>query len=252
MFRERKFAGNVIGRDLHMAKGGLGMRRSFGALMLGFAMLSGCASQDVLLRGEPAYALIGNPEKGSLPLADYRISPLDTISITVFQEPDLSLKEAVVEASGQISLPLIGPVQAAGFTTTQLASDLEQRLGARYLEQPQVSVIVNVAVSQQVTVEGNVLQPGSYPVGGRMTLLRALALARGPTRVAALDEVVVFRMVGGKRMGALFNVNAIRKGQASDPQIEGNDMVVVGFNSVKGAYRDFLQTAPFLNVFRNF
>ena len=85
-----------------------------------------------------------------------------------------------------------------------------------------------------------------------MTLLRALALARGPTRVAALDEVVVFRMVEGKRMGALFDVNAIRKGQASDPQIEGNDMVIVGFSSVKGAYRDFLQTAPFLNVFRNF
>lgn len=229
------------------------MRLSLGALMLCcVAVLAGCATSDVLSRGEPAYALIGDPEKGSLPLPDYRISPSDTISITVFQEPDLSLKEAVVEASGHISMPLIGPVEVGGLTTAQLASDLEQRLGARYLEKPQVSVIVNVAVSQQVTVEGNVMQPGSYPVGGRMTLLRALALARGPTRVAALDEVVVFRMVGGKRMGGLFDVNAIRKGHASDPQIEGNDMVVVGFNSVKGAYRDFLQTAPLVNVFRNF
>ncbi|WP_230190300.1 polysaccharide biosynthesis/export family protein [Sphingobium sp. CECT 9361] len=236
-----------------MSKRGLGMRLSVGALMLCCAaVLAGCATSDVLPRGEPAYALIGDPEKGPLPVTDYRISPSDTISITVFQEPDLSLKEAVVEASGNISMPLIGSVQAAGLTTAQLASDLEQRLGARYLEMPQVSVIVNVAVSQQVTVEGNVIQPGSYPLGGRMTLLRALALAHGPTRVAALDEVVVFRMVGGKRMGGLFDVNAIRKGQASDPQIEGNDMVVVGFNAVKGAYRDFLQTAPFLNVFRNF
>ena len=236
-----------------MSKRGLGTRLSLGALMLCcVGVLAGCASPDVLPRGESAYALIGDPDKGPVPVADYKISPSDTISITVFQEPDLSLKEAVVEASGHISMPLIGSVPAAGLTTTQLASDLEQRLGARYLEKPQVSVIVNVAVSQQVTVEGNVLQPGSYPMGGRMTLLRALALAHGPTRVAALDEVVVFRMVGGKRMGALFDVNAIRKGQASDPQIEGNDMVVVGFNAVKGAYRDFLQTAPFLNVFRNF
>lgn len=235
-----------------MGMGGLGMRLSSGALMLCGAMLSGCASHDVLPRGEAAYALIGDPDKGIAPLAEYRISPLDTISITVFQEPDLSLKEAVVEASGQMSLPLIGSVQVAGLTPAQLSHDLEQRFGARYLTAPQVSVIVNSAVSQQITIEGNVMQPGSYPVGGRMTLLRALALAHGPTRVAALDEVVVFRMVEGKRMGALFDVNAIRKGMASDPLIEGNDMVVVGFNAVKGAYRDFLQTAPFLNVFRNF
>jgi polysaccharide export outer membrane protein len=85
-----------------------------------------------------------------------------------------------------------------------------------------------------------------------MTLLQALAVARGPTRVAAVDEVVVFRMVDGKRQGALFDVNAIRKGRAPDPQILGNDMVVVGFNAVKGAYRDFLQTAPVFAIFRNF
>ncbi|MDF8334984.1 polysaccharide biosynthesis/export family protein [Novosphingobium cyanobacteriorum] len=187
-----------------------------------------------------------------VPVQDYRIGPLDTVSITVFQEPDLSVKDVVVEASGTLSLPLLGKTQVAGLTTSELAADLQAKYGARYVRNPQVNVTITNPVSQQVTVEGNVIQPGSYPVAGRMTLLRALASARGPTRMAALDEVVVFRVVNGQRMGALFDVNAIRKGRAPDPQIMGDDMVIVGFNAVKGAYRDFLQTAPVFAIFRNF
>lgn len=210
-----------------------------------------CATPDILPRGEQAYDLMPTPEMTTA-TADYRISPLDTLSITVFQEPDLSLKDVVVETSGTLLLPLLGKTQVAGLTTSELAADLESKYGARYVRRPQISITITNPVSQQVTVEGNVIQPGIYPVSGRMTLLRALASARGPTRVAALDEVVVFRVINGQRMGALFDVNAIRKGRAPDPQIMGNDMVVVGFNAVKGAYRDFLQTAPVFAIFRNF
>lgn len=212
---------------------------------------AGCATPDVLPRGEQAYELMPTPETRA-PTSDYRISPLDTVSITVFQEPDLSLKDVVVEASGTLSLPLLGKTQVAGLTTSELAADLASKYGARYIRNPQVNITITNPVSQQVTVDGNVIQPGSYPVAGRMTLLRALASARGPTRVAALDEVVIFRVVNGQRMGALFDVNAIRKGTAPDPEILGNDVVVVGFNAVKGAYRDFLQTAPVFAIFRNF
>lgn len=241
------------GVNLLMGKGGMMMRLWVSALALvGAGLLSSCASKDVLPRGQQAYELTGNPDDGVAKLSDYRIGPLDTISITVFQEPDLSLKDVVVDASGLLTLPLIGSVQASGLTMAELSGVLERRYGERYIVNPQVAVAVTIAVSQQVTVEGNVIQPGSYPIAGRMTLLQALAVARGPTRVAAVDEVVIFRMVDGKRQGALFDVNAIRKGRAPDPQILGNDMVVVGFNAVKGAYRDFLQTAPVFAIFRNF
>lgn len=217
----------------------------------GCALLGGCATPDILPRGAQAYQRMGNPDTDLPQVLEYHIGALDTISVNVFQEPDLSLKDTAVEASGVIALPLIGSVRAAGRTTSELSAEIAHRY-AVYLTRPQVAVTVTTAVSQQVTVEGNVILPGSYPVSGSMTLLRALALAHGPTRVAALDEVVVFRIVDGKRMGALFDVNAIRKGQASDPLILGNDMVVVGFSSVKGAYRDILQTAPLVSVFRNF
>lgn len=229
------------------------MRFSQCAAVLAICLASGgCAPKDVLPRGVDAYKLTGNPDDAPVAVADYRIGPLDTISVTVFQEPDLSLKDVVVDASGRVSLPLVGPVQAAGRSAPELAEVIRQQYAARYLVNPQVAVAVTNAVSQQVTVEGNVMQPGSFAVSGRMTLLRALALAHGPTRVAALDEVVIFRMVEGKRQGALFDVNAIRKGRSPDPQILGDDMVVVGFNAVKGAYRDFLQTAPVFAIFRNF
>lgn len=214
-------------------------------------LLGACASPDVFPKGEQAYSIIPAPAAQPQP-AEYRISPLDTISITVFQEPDLSLKDVLVEPSGELALPLLGPTRIAGLTTAALAADLEAKYGARYLQRPQVTVTVSNPVSQQVTVEGNVLQPGSYPVTGRMTLLRAIATAKGPTRMAALDEVIVFRVIDGKRAGALFDVNAIRKGAVDDPEILGNDMVVVGFNSVKGAYRDFLQTAPVIGLFQRF
>lgn len=220
--------------------------------IIGLASVAACAPRDELPRGQQAYALIGNPDNSPNRIVDYRIGPLDTISVTVFQEPDLSVKDLVVDAAGLISLPLIGSVQASGRTTSELATEIEKRYGERYVVNPQVAVNVSMAVSQQVTIEGNVAQPGTFPISGRMTLLRALALAHGPTRTASLDEVVVFRVVNGKRQGALFDVNAIRKGRSADPLIEGNDMVVVGFNSLKGAYRDFLQTAPIVAIFRNF
>ena len=91
--------------------------------------------------------------------------------------------------------------------------------------------------------------PGVYDIAGPTTLLGALARAKSPTQVAALDEIVVFRTVNGQRMGARFDLRRIRNGLDPDPQILGGDVVVVGFDSLKGAFRDVLQAAPFFNVF---
>lgn len=183
---------------------------------------------------------------------DYQIGPLDKISITVFQEPDLSLKDVQVEASGQILLPLIGAVQASGKTSSELAREIAARLGERYLQSPQVSVLVSGSVSQRVTVEGQVREPGIYEIQGQTTLLQALAMAKGPSQVAADRNVVIFRVLQGKRMGARFDIADIRSGKANDPQIVGNDIVVVGLSRIKAFWRDVLTTAPLFAVFRPF
>ena len=216
------------------------------------AALAGCAGQrSGLPSGAEAYKVIP-PDDPSSRLSDYRIGPLDILSVTVFREPDLTLKELQVDAGGNLVFPLIGAVEASGKTANELSSEIARRLNERYLRNPQVSVVVSSSTSQRVTVEGSVTEPGVYELGGNATLLEALARAKSPTRTAALDQVVVFRREGGTRLGAVFDIRDIRAGRVADPRIRGGDTVVVGFSAVKGAFRDFLQSAPFLNLFRVF
>lgn len=201
-------------------------------------------------RGLSAYAALDNgaPAQAS---ADYRIGPLDSVSVQVFQEPELSTQVPIqVDSSGDISLPLVGLVTAAGKTGSELSGEIAARLGERYLVDPRVTVAVVSSVSQKVTVQGEVTEPGVYDIKGPTTLLEALSLAKGETRVAALNEVVVFRTVGGRRFGGVFDVQTIRSGVAADPKIVGNDLIVVGTSRTKSAWRDMLGAAPILNVFR--
>jgi polysaccharide export outer membrane protein len=184
------------------------------------------------------------------PAPEYRIGPLDTIDVTVFQEPDLSAKALAVDASGNVVLPLVGSFPAAGKTTNVLSAEIARKLGERYLVDPQVSVAVASSVSQKVVVQGQVVEPGVYDVKGSTTLLETLSMAKGETGVASLNRVVVYRTINGQRMGALFNVSAIRNGTAKDPDIFGNDVVIVGYSEAKSIWRDILSTSPLLNVFR--
>ena len=213
------------------------------------AMCSACAVHTTLPRGVEAQALFPSTESAEADEA-YIIGPLDTVSVAVFQEPDLNAQNAQVDAAGDVLLPLIGTVHAAGKSAPELASLYTSKL-TRYLKTPRVTVTVN-SITQKVAVEGSVQQPGLYDVRGRSSLLEALAMAQSPTRVAALNEVVVFRQVDGQRTGAVFDVGRIRAGLDPDPIIRGGDHIVVGYSWLKGAWRDFLSAAPMVNAFTRF
>ena len=213
--------------------------------------VGGCATPRPLLpAGAAAYGVIPAPTAGAV--ADYRVEPLDELTITVFREADLSLEKQRVDAAGNLLFPLIGSVHAGGKTTDQLAGEIARRLDARFVRNPQVTVTVVSSQGQRVTVEGSVNEPGVYEIGGSATLLEALARARSPTNVARLNEVVVFRTVEGQRTGAVFDVRRIRAGLDADPRILGGDTVVVGFSQLRGTFRDFLSAAPLLAIFRPF
>jgi polysaccharide export outer membrane protein len=218
----------------------------------GLAVLcGGCSGMHAaadLPHGMAAYGVMPPPDPGAA-VAAYRIGPLDVLKVTVFQEKDLSFDQIQVDASGNLSFPLIGVVKAAGETATQLSNDIAAELAKQYLVNPQVSVSVVSSVSQNVTVEGDVKMPGVYAINGTETLLTALAQAQSPTDVAKLDQVVIFRNIDGKRAGAVFNVKAIGEGRAPDPQVLGGDVIVVGFDQMKGAFRDLFKAAPFFYVF---
>jgi polysaccharide export outer membrane protein len=221
---------------------------------LGLLALAGistaCVAAEPLARDTAAYKQF--PPMTGRTNRIYTIGPLDTIAVTVFQEPDLTVKDLQVDAGGRVVLPLIGSIQASGFTASQLGDNIAKALSKGLLVNPQVSVVVQNAISQKVTVQGSVMEPGIYQLQGPTTLMDALAMAKGPTRVASLSEVAVFREIDGQRVGAMFNVNKISKGEQADPEILGSDTVVVGHSGIKAAWRDILTAAPLAAAVRPF
>ncbi|MBB3475865.1 polysaccharide biosynthesis/export family protein, partial [Sphingomonas sp. BK345] len=165
------------------------------------------------------------------------IGPLDTIGVDVFNVPDLS-RELQVDAGGRISMPLVGTVDARGKTASELAAVIEAALRGRYVRNPEVTVNIKSSVSQVVTVDGEVGEPGLYPVTNQMTLMRAIASAKGLSEFARQEDVVILRTVSGRRMAGLYNVAAIRRGVYEDPAIYANDVIVVGDSPQRRLFRD--------------
>ncbi len=183
--------------------------------------------------------------------AGYRIAPLDTISVKVFKMPDLS-GDYEVDLTGQISMPLIGEVNAVELTTAELDRRLTDRLGERYLENPDVSVGVKSSTRRSVTVDGAVMKAGSFPIGGPVTLMQAVAQAGGTSPEANARRVAVFRTIDGKRQAAAFDLVTIRRGQAEDPAIYPGDIVVVDGSSIKAIQKQIMNNLPILSIFRPF
>ncbi len=187
------------------------------------------------------------PDRKDLTVADRPslIGPLDTIQVDVFGVAELS-REMQVDASGRISMPLIGIIDARGKTAGELATAIEDALRGRYVRNPDVTVNIRSSVSQVVTIDGQVVEPGLYPVTNQMTLLRAVASAKGLAEFAKQDDVVILRTVNGRKMAGLYNIDAIRRGAYDDPPIYANDVVVVGDSPQRRLFRDFVSLAPLL------
>ena len=195
-------------------------------------------------------ATFGPPDVPKTPTVSeaYRLGALDTIVVTVFQVPDLS-GEHQIDPSGVITMPLIGDVIAQGLTPRELASRLREKLGARYLQSPEVQVAVKEAVSERITVEGAVNSPGVFPITGSTSLIQAVALAHGISENGNPRRVVVFRMLEGRRQAAAFDLSAVRSGKQPDPKLYGNDVIVVDGSNLRKGYRDLLQSIPLLAIF---
>lgn len=220
--------------------------------LLGFAALAGCAHQQPMVSTEQLTVLQNSaelpaPERRDLTAGDRPslIGPLDTIQIDVFNVPDLS-REVQVDAGGQIALPLIGTIDARGRTAHELAQKIEGSLRGRYVRNPDVTVNIKSSVSQVVTIDGQVVEPGLYPVTNQLTLLRAIASAKGLSEFAKQDDVVILRTVDGHKMAGLYNIDAIRRGAYADPAIYANDVVVVGDSPTRRRFRDLVSVAPLL------
>jgi polysaccharide export outer membrane protein len=158
---------------------------------------------------------------------EYKIGIHDLLEISVFQVPDLS-RLVRVNSRGQITLPMLGAVQAGGLSAQELEDLLAAKLSESMLQDPQVSVFIREYVSQRVIIEGEVRKTGSYPIQGRTTLLSALARAEGLGSLADENEIKIIRALpNGEKEIMVFDLEQIRNGKAADPLIKGDDVVVV-------------------------
>jgi len=181
--------------------------------------------------------------------SDYRIGAHDLLAISVFGVEELN-KEVRVNSNGQVSLPLIGGVMAGGKTISELEADLGKKYADGFLQNPQVTVFVKEFTSQRITLEGAFKQPGIYPITGRTTLLQGIAMGGGlDDQVADLAGIVVMRNVGGKRMAAVYDLRQVRRGTVENPELYGDDIIVVEQSGSKTAFRRLIESIPVLGVF---
>jgi polysaccharide export outer membrane protein len=213
-------------------------------------MLCGCAATrgDYLPYGADN---LGPPDAPpAARVEEERIHPADELHVVVFQVNDLS-GDFQVDLNGNIKMPLIGDVKAVDLTTNELEAELAKQVRP-YVKNPVVSVAVKTSNRPGVTVEGSVNQPGIFPITGPLTLIQSIALARGLDDDANPRRVAIFRRVGGKRMGAAFDLQSIRRGEMADPDVYSGDIVVVDGSKTREDTRMILQAIPIIGVFAAF
>lgn len=230
----------------------MSLRLVFGCALL--MSLAACAGGKEPLVSSPHVTVVHQDalpapsgEDMNVGSSGFQIGPFDKLSIAVLGMEELNMK-IVTDGAGKFTFPLAGVIDANGRTVEEVTRDIVSKMRENHVRDPQVSVNLEESNSHNYTIDGDVGQPGNYPVMGRMTLMQAVAGARGTTEFAKLSEVVVFRTVNGQRMAALYNLGAIRRGLYADPRIYPNDIVVVGDSPARRLFRDIVQAAPLLTT----
>ena len=224
--------------------------RALAALLLGLA-LAACSTRGGNIPYDPPGFVAPDPLADKIPQLPPVLAPGDVIAVKVYRVDSLSGEQAL-DVAGRIKVPLIGTIQAAGKTPDQLGQEIATALGARYLQSPDVQVLLKTPMLRTVTVDGSVVQPGLYPVAGETSLIQAVAMARGTAEGANTHRVVVFRTIKGQRMAASFDLNSIRDGKMANPAIYADDIVVVDGSALSATWKLVLQSLPFVALFRPF
>lgn len=227
-----------------------GLSASAGVLVA--LALTGCASSPEPVIGASAIQPRSDLGQDGYSYARpdiYLLRPTDKISVAVFREPDLSAEEVRIGVEGNVSLPMLGSIPAAGLTAKQFEQDVTRRLAALGLKAPSVSVNVTDFASHLVTVEGAVEKPGVFTFQPGARLSSAIALAEGPKRTAKVQQLAVFRESPQGIMIAKFDYQAISQGTMLDPVLQPGDRIVMGTDGLTVFWEDLLKALPVFGVF---
>jgi polysaccharide export outer membrane protein len=220
-------------------------------LLVGFALPAVAAPGDNEAPVPAATASAATPVDDPLKeiIDDYRIGPSDLLEVSVFQVPELS-RTVRVNGRGEVTLPLIGSMQAGGLTGQQLEMQIAQKLQEKYLQDPQVSVFIKEFVSQRVTISGSINKPGVFPISGRTTLMQAISMGGGLAKLANESDIKVIRTAdNGVREVLEFDYGPLRKGEAVDPPLHPGDVIVVGQSKGRAALKGVTETLRDVSIF---
>ena len=159
---------------------------------------------------------------------DYRLNPGDIIEISVWKEPELQ-REVLLLPDGNIAFPLVGTVQAAGRTPSEIQAEVEERL-MRFFPEPVVTVSILQVAGNKLYVTGQVNQPGQFTVDQPVDVLQAIALAGGLTAFADEDDIYILRRAGdGSQSAIAFDYDDVTDGSdlSSNIVLQQGDVVVV-------------------------
>ncbi len=175
------------------------------------AALASCARQAAYAPAPAAYGYAANPAD-----QPYLLDSGDKLRITVFGQEGLT-NTYQVDAAGNVTLSLIGAVQARGLTTAQLAQAIGARLRAGYIRNPHISV--EVETYRPFFILGEVTAPGQYPYVANMTVETAVAIAGGYTPRAQKSGALLTRSYNGQP--SRFSV-------PPDYQVQPGDTITIG------------------------
>ncbi len=155
----------------------------------------------------------------------YRLGPDDALKITVYREDELE-RDVRISSDGYISFPLLGKVKAGDLTVSELENKLTEGL-KKYLKKPQVTVFIEEYST--ITVTGQVEKPDSYPLRGELTVIEAIGLAGGFTKIAARNNVRIMRVEDGEKKTIRVKVAEISKkgNRTMDVPLRRGDVVFV-------------------------
>ena len=159
---------------------------------------------------------------------DYVIGAGDILEIVTWKEPDFTREEVLVRLDGKLTFPLLNDVQAAGLTTLDLKSVIENGL-KDYVSSPVVTVNVRAPLSKRFYILGEVKRTGEYPLVKHLTVLQAFALAGGFTEWASKDEIILLRSEGGKDKIYRIDYKDITKGKdlSQNIKLKTDDTIIV-------------------------
>jgi len=158
---------------------------------------------------------------------DYTIGPDDILSVVFWRDKEMSA-DVVVRPDGRVTLPLVNDVVAAGLTPEQLRDRIREQ-AAKYVEDPNVTVVVKQINSRKVFISGLVGRPGAYPLSGAVTVLQMLSMAGGVNEFADDKKIIIMRTENGKQRALKFNLSDVKKGKKLQQNIElkPGDTIVV-------------------------